>query len=110
MILLAAFALAGAQAASPPAADDDIVIIGRRVRKVKFTIRPDRAGRQICRIKRSSGDPEIDSLACEAARACAGAANGKKEAMLACLTPRWKQIPAQIAARRRMRNENGARR
>jgi hypothetical protein len=88
-------------AAEPPSAENDIVIIGQRVRKVKFTIKTDRAGHVVCRIKRSSGDPEIDGLACEAARGCV--ASRSKEAMIACLTPRWEQIPAQIAARRRAR-------
>ncbi|HEU0134809.1 MAG TPA: hypothetical protein VFR28_08295, partial [Allosphingosinicella sp.] len=47
-------------------AENDIVIIGERVRKLKFRIKLDKSGQVVCRITRSSGDPEIDSLACDA--------------------------------------------
>ncbi|MEA3054245.1 MAG: hypothetical protein QOG72_3148 [Sphingomonadales bacterium] len=106
MILLAALAVAAAQEASPPPAEEDIVIVGQRIRKLRYSIKPDRkTGIGVCRVKRSSGDPEIDALACEAGRACMGAT--RKDAFLACLTPRFEKIPATIAARRRMRNESG---
>ena len=101
MLILAAIGLAAAQQAAPPRVEEDIVIIGQRVRKVKFRIKSDKAGRTVCRIKRSSGDPEIDGLACEAARACL--ASRSEAAMVACLTPKMNRIPEQIAARRRMR-------
>ncbi|MGZ8287530.1 MAG: hypothetical protein ACXW27_17870 [Allosphingosinicella sp.] len=101
--LLAALALAAAPEVSPPAAENDIVIIGQRVRKLKFRIKLDKAGRVACRITRSSGDPEIDSLACDAARPCVRPDIVTKAAMTACLEPRWAQLPAQIAERRRSR-------
>ncbi|HEX8239133.1 MAG TPA: hypothetical protein VF574_05265 [Allosphingosinicella sp.] len=104
MLMLAALALAAPPQASPPRVEEDIVIIGQRVRKVKFRIKSDKAGRTVCRIKRSSGDAEIDGLACEAARGCI--ASRSESAMVACLTPKMNQIPEQIAARRRMRIEH----
>lgn len=107
MILLAALALAAAPEASPPLAENDIVVIGQRVRKVKFRIKLDKAGRTVCRIRRSSGDSEIDSLACDAARPCVRPDIVTKAAMMACLTPRWVQLPAQIAERRRIARESG---
>jgi hypothetical protein len=108
MILLAALAFVAAQQASPPpAAEEDIVVIGRRVRRLRYSIKADRkTGIGICRVKKSSGDPEIDALACDAGRACMGAS--RKDAFLACLTPRFEKIPATIAARRRMKSESGS--
>lgn len=93
--------------AEPAPAGNDIVVIGQRVRKVKFRIKLDKAGRTVCRIARSSGDADIDGLACDAARFCVRPDIVTKEAMTACLAPRWAQLPAQIAARRGMRSEGG---
>ncbi len=86
---------------APPSAENDILIIGQKVRKVKFSIKTDKAGNPVCRIRRSSGDAEIDALACEAGLACAHSAS--QSAMIACITPRWKQIAAQVAERRSAR-------
>lgn len=90
-----------AAAAEPVSPENDIVIIGQRVQKLKFRLKTDKSGKAVCRIKRSSGDPEIDGLACDAARACMHSAS--EAAMTACLTPRFNQIPAQLAARRSLR-------
>jgi hypothetical protein len=105
MIALVALALATPPQAALPA-ENDIVIIGQRVRKVKFRIKLDKAGRTVCRITRTSGDPEIDGLACDTARPCVRPDIVTKAAMTACLEPRWAQLPAQIAARRRARIES----
>jgi hypothetical protein len=97
--------LAAQPAAVPAASENDIVIIGQKVRKLKFRIKLDKAGRTVCRITRSSGDPEIDALACDAARPCVRPDIVTKTAMEACLKLRWTQLPAQIAERRRGRSE-----
>jgi hypothetical protein len=108
--MIAALLLASAQPAvatdSGPPTENEIVVIGQRVRKIKFTLKANKEGQAKCRIKRSSGDADIDGLACDAARACMSSAT--KEAMVACLTPRFNQIPAQVAARRRTRSESGS--
>jgi hypothetical protein len=96
MLLLAA---QPAVTATPP--ENEIVIIGQKVRKIKFRLKTDKAGKAVCRIKRSSGDPEIDALACDAARVCMHSAS--EAAMVACLTPKMNQIPARIAERRSAR-------
>ncbi|HEX8512128.1 MAG TPA: hypothetical protein VF688_03385 [Allosphingosinicella sp.] len=88
-------------AAASPRPENDIVVIGQKVRKIKFRIKLDKAGRTVCRITRTSGDSEIDSLACDAARPCVRPDIVTKAAMTACLEPRWAQLPAQIAERRR---------
>lgn len=102
IVALLLFAAQPAAAASAgPAPENDIVIIGQRVRKLKFRIKLDKAGRVLCRITKSSGDAEIDGLACDAARPCVRPDIVTEVAMNACLAPRWVQLPAQIAARRR---------
>jgi hypothetical protein len=103
--LLAALALAAAPEASASPAENDIIIIGERVRKIKFRIKLDKAGQTVCRITRSSGDSEIDGLACDTARPCVRPDIVTKAAMEACLKPRWAKLPAQIAARRRGASE-----
>jgi hypothetical protein len=95
--------------AAPAVAENDIVVIGERVRKIKFRIRSDQAGKISCRITRSSGDPEIDGLACDAARPCVRPDIVTPAAMTACLESRWTQLPAQIAERRRLARESSVR-
>jgi hypothetical protein len=108
-VLLLVAAQPAVTAAEPASAENDIVIIGQRVRKLKFRIKLDKAGRVVCRITRRSGDPEIDGLACDAARPCVRPDIVTKAAMNACLEPRWAKLPAQIAERRRIRSEGRAR-
>ncbi|HEX8626412.1 MAG TPA: hypothetical protein VF782_15220 [Allosphingosinicella sp.] len=96
-------------AVRPVVAENDIVIIGQRVRKIKFRIKLEKAGKVVCRITRSSGDPEIDSLACDAARPCVRPDIVTKAAMNACLAPRWTELPAKIAERRRITRESSIR-
>jgi hypothetical protein len=100
-LLLLAAQPAPAADVQPGAMENDIVVIGQRVRKLKFRIKLDKAGRVACRITRSSGDPEIDRLACDAARPCVRPDTVTKAAMTACLEPRWAELPARIAERRR---------
>lgn len=108
--MIAALLLLAAQpaaaAAEPASAENDIVVIGRRVQKIKFRLKLDKAGKVVCRITRSSGDPEIDSLACDAARPCVRRDIVTAAAMTACLESRWVQLPAQIAERRRLARES----
>ena len=109
--MIAALFIAAGQpavpAAEPAPAGNDIVVIGQRVRKVKFRIRLDKKGKAACRITRSSGDPEIDGMACDTARPCVRPDIVTEVAITACLTRRWEELPARIAARRRTRTESG---
>lgn len=108
--MIAALFLLGAEPAATPAVpENDIVIIGRKVRKIRFRIKLDKAGEVVCRITRSSGDPEIDSLACDVARPCVRPDIVKPAAMTTCLESRWAQLPARIAERRRVARERGDR-
>jgi hypothetical protein len=104
-MIVALLLVAAQPGAAPPEAapaENDIVVIGQKVRKVKFSVKTNKAGNAVCRIRRSSGDSEIDALACDAGRACAHLTS--QAAMIACITPRWKQIATQIAERRRQRS------
>jgi hypothetical protein len=109
MIALLAMTLAQTAAAPPLPTEQDIVVIGQRVRKIRFRLKADKAGKVACRITRSSGDPEIDALACDAARPCVRPDIVTKAAMTACLEPRWAQLPARIAALRRASPTGAAR-
>ncbi|HEX8127339.1 MAG TPA: hypothetical protein VF548_17325 [Allosphingosinicella sp.] len=100
-LLLVAAQPAVAGEAALPAPESDIVIIGERVRKLKFRMKLDKAGEVVCRITRSSGDVEIDRLACDTARPCVRPDIVTKAAMQACLEPRWAQLPARISEMRR---------
>lgn len=95
---------AAAMQAQPLPAENDIVIIGQKVRKIKFRIKLDKAGKVVCRITRSSGDSEIDALACDTARPCVRPDIVTKAAMTACLEPRWARLPVQIVELRRQRS------
>jgi hypothetical protein len=85
-------------AQSPPAVaeappDPDIVVIGERLKKVRFKVKRDRKTRLgTCRITRSSGDAALDAMACEAAVACMGSEKASGAAFFACLNPRWKAL------------------
>jgi hypothetical protein len=103
-LLLLAAQPAPAADVRPVAAENDIVIIGQKVRKLKFRLKLDKAGKVVCRITRSSGDAEIDGLACDAARPCVRPDIVTSAAMTACLESRWAKLPAQIAERRRQRS------
>lgn len=107
--MIGALLLLAAQPAAPVAAppENDIVIIGRKVRKIRFRIKLDKRGQTVCRITRSSGDPEIDSLACDTARPCVRPDIVTASAMTACLEPRFARLPARIAERRRGGSESG---
>lgn len=109
--MIVALLLLAAQPAVAEAApaENDIVVIGQRVRKVKFRIKLDKAGRVVCRITRSSGDAEIDGLACDTARPCVRPDIVTKAAMTACLEPRWARLAEQVAAKRNSARQGSVR-
>jgi hypothetical protein len=78
----------GTQQAPPPAAPEatapsgEIVVAARRLARLDLSVRYDRRGQVTCRVKRSSGDPAVDALACAATRECA-----------------WSKAPAKAEAR-----------
>lgn len=100
--LLAALAVAG-QAAPPPtpAGDDDIVVIGERLKNLQIVTRKDRRiGVRRCMIEPSSGDAILDAGICETYTACAAQVD-TATALRACMTPPLATLVAAYRDRRR---------
>ncbi len=83
------------QAVSPLVAEDDIVITGRRVERLKrlrMTARPDRrTGITRCFYKRRSGDPALDAAVCDAVLACVPKVSTVND-MRACVAPTMNRL------------------
>jgi len=78
----------------------DIVVNGQRLKRIRVDTRRDRkTGLRRCVVRRTSGDPDLDSAFCEAVLACANRARKVKE-MERCLLPRLAEIARQPARRR----------
>ncbi|HEY0112370.1 MAG TPA: hypothetical protein VGB59_04380 [Allosphingosinicella sp.] len=94
--MIIAAALLFAQPSAPAAEtqpDHEIVVIGERLRKLRFKMKRNRTTMLgSCRITRSSGDAVLDKMACDAAVACMGAKKITGATFNACLNPRWKAI------------------
>jgi hypothetical protein len=100
MIVTAALMLFAQPAASAvdAQADQEIVVIGQRLKKVKMKVKRDRKTMLgSCRITRSTGDAILDKMVCDAAVACMGTTKVTGAIWSTCLTPRWKEI---VQARR----------
>jgi hypothetical protein len=95
-MIIAAALLALAQPAVPAPetqADQDVVVIGQRLKKVRFKMKRDRKTLLgSCRVTRSSGDLLLDTMACDAAVACMGANKVTGAGFMACLNPSWKAL------------------
>lgn len=102
--VLIAMMVAGAE---PPSAGDsarapeeDIVVVGQRMKRIRVDTRRDRkTGVTRCTVRRSSGDTALDSSFCEAVLACA-ATETKKEGMIACMQPRLAAIAERFTKAR----------
>ena len=77
-----------AQAASPaPPSDDEIVVIGQRLRNIRITAKRDRrTGAKRCVLKPTTGDPLFDAGICQAYLACVPTVRTGPE-MEACMRP-----------------------
>jgi hypothetical protein len=79
----------------------EIVVIGRRARGVRWDWRVNKLGQLTkCKITKSSGDPEIDQIGCEATRQCAASGLRKKRQMEACIVSARRQLIIALAERR----------
>lgn len=67
--------LQGAAPAAQPPVESEIVVLAERLRTVRISpgvkIRKGVVTTGTCKVKRSSGDAEIDALACDAVELCA---------------------------------------
>jgi hypothetical protein len=79
--------------ASPAASEEDIVVIGERLRKVRFRMKRDgKAKVGTCRITRPSGDSLLDEMVCKAAVDCMGERKITMAAWTECMNPQMKKI------------------
>lgn len=93
MMLAALTALALTQADAPvteSANDNEIVVLTERLRSIRLspgvTIRKGVVSQtSACKIKRSSGDAEVDALACDAVTQCSTRPQPSRKAFNACV-------------------------
>lgn len=93
MMLAALTALALTQAEAPaaePANDNEILVLTERLRSIRLspgvTIRKGVVTQtSACKIKRSSGDAEVDALACGAVALCATRPQPSRKAFNTCV-------------------------
>lgn len=79
-VLVATLALAAVQPAVEVPAEDEIVVVGNKLRDWRGTWRV-RDGAVKCKTKRSTGDREIDAIGCNAMVTC-----------MTPLVPQWQEI------------------
>lgn len=97
-------ATAPAEMAAP--SGEDIVVLGERIRRFRFSIQQDKkSGALSCKIRRKSGDPKLDAALCDEAQACVAANPGHAKgvapdlpAFQTCLEGRFETIRLARAA------------
>ncbi len=105
-MMAVALLLALQDAASASQAPEELVVFGQRMRKLRFRTQRDRkTGAMKCRVLRSSGDVELDRIACDVGNLCATSINKDDErALVACFEPKlaagWDALVAQRRAAR----------
>ncbi|MBO9671596.1 MAG: hypothetical protein J7485_13895 [Sphingobium sp.] len=103
--ILALSLMLAAGAAPAPPAEDEIVVIARKMRFIKVDIKaPTRNGHLVlerCRVSRSSGDAELDAVPCEVTQACMTSNPKTRKDLRICVEQRSQLRINEIAARRR---------
>ncbi len=85
--ILAAIALLAQTAPPASTPDDEIVVIGQRLRNIRIMAKRDRrTGIKRCVLKPTTGDPLLDTGVCQAYSACVPTARTAGE-MEACMRP-----------------------
>lgn len=101
MIVVLSFVLVAAQAAPSPTTEDDIIVVGERMRELKLKTKTDRrTGALGCVFQRRSGDAVFDATMCDALLACTPVATTRKQ-MRACMTPPVAAYARMLAERRK---------
>ncbi|MDJ0277186.1 hypothetical protein QLH51_10310 [Sphingomonas sp. 2R-10] len=101
-MLVAALALMLQQAAPPPAApEDEITVIGRRMRDMRFAVKYDRRRRAYrCIVRRTSGDPALDTAICDLGLRCTEGATSVAR-VEDCVKTGFETLPGLYASERR---------
>ena len=95
-MLIAALALAAAQAATEPPVDNEITVIANKLRDWRGSWRL-RKGAVTCKTKGSTGDKAIDAIGCDAMVAC-----------ITPLVPRFAEVEASKASKEEMSRQANA--
>ncbi len=106
-MIVAALALLVQAPVAPP--EEDIVVLGRRLRAIRIVTKADRrTGKTMCRVRRSSGYPTLDAEICAIALDCG---KGSDIAVVrVCAAPRMDAFVARyIGGKREVRIDPGAR-
>lgn len=82
--LLALAAIQPSLAAPPPA--DEIIVVAERMSRIKLSLSRKKGVLKKCKVKVSSGDPVIDSYACEAVGTCMAEGAIKRDPLADCAT------------------------
>jgi len=97
--------IAAAQAPVAAPIEEEVVVIGQRVRRISYRVGKDRrTGKVACELLRGSGDALLDTRVCEMARRCtpANVTNKDRKRVMACVKAGEQKIIAQRAAERRV--------
>ena len=78
--------------------DDEIVVVGRRLRSVQFRFQAKRGKLLFCKITKSTGDKILDRLTCDAAKVCAATRPVSTQAMANCMGGQRDQVLAALKA------------
>ncbi|MFD1036627.1 hypothetical protein ACFQ15_18495 [Sphingomonas hankookensis] len=101
-MLVAALVLMLQQAVAPPAPpEDEITVIGRRIRDMRFAVKYDRRRRAYrCIVRRTSGDPALDTAMCDRGLRCTR--GGTSVAQIeGCVKQGFETLPGLYASERR---------
>ena len=75
---------------APAAPPQEIVVVGERLKRLRFSAKVDKRGQVRCKIKRSSGDRAFDGIVCHAVHDCAARELRTAAAVEACIDERLK--------------------
>jgi len=87
-------------------ADDEIVVLGRRLAATQVIVGRDAQGKFTCGLSQSSGNGKLDAALCKAAATCVRKGAGDQAGVTACIEARK---PALLDAIRRASGGKGAR-
>jgi len=87
-------------------AEDEIVVLGRRLATTQVIVGRDTQGKFTCGLSQSSGNGKLDAALCKAAAVCVRKGANDPPGVAACIEARK---PALLDAFRRARGGKGAR-
>jgi len=80
-------------------ADDEIVVMGRRLQALSVILSRDAKGKFACGLSASSGSPAVDAQLCKTAAKCAKQGKVAADTMRTCIDARKPAILEEFAAR-----------